>query len=142
MIPALSWRRPNAGRRPMFRRPGLDGPVQKRSEESHSSARQPRARSESFGPVFLFTHMFGFLKKILSPGGGLPAPGKLAVAELARRLAVSEQELRGVAIEYRTFTLPKRTGGTRTIAAPADPLKAMQRKILRRLLGRLRAHPC
>src|SRR5439155_7805779 len=30
----------------------------------------------------------------------------------------------------------------RTITAPAEPLKNMQRRILLRLLARLRAHPC
>lgn len=61
--------------------------------------------------------------------------------ELARRLGMTEAELLAVRPEYREFTIPKRSGGTRRILAPADDLKALQRRILRRLLARLRAHP-
>lgn len=86
--------------------------------------------------------MFEFLKKLFSGAGGLPEPGRLDVRELSRRLAVSEVQLRGVPISYRTFSIRKRTGGERVIAVPGDALKAMQKRILRRLLGRLRAHPC
>jgi retron-type reverse transcriptase len=63
------------------------------------------------------------------------------VAELARRLGVSVQELRSVEPVYRPFTIPKRSGGTRQILAPDERLKALQRRILRRLLRRLRCHP-
>src|SRR5262245_33599426 len=63
------------------------------------------------------------------------------VGELARRLGLSEEELRALEPVYRPFTLPKRTGGTRHILAPEDRLKAVQRRILRRVLRRLRCHP-
>jgi retron-type reverse transcriptase len=105
--------------------------------------------------------MLNFLKKLLieqlfpeqaggaagsaSPGSKpspMPAAGRLDVVELARRLGVTPDELRSVPIAYRQFQVSKRRGGTRTILAPADPLKAMQRRILRRLLRRLKAHPC
>jgi hypothetical protein len=62
-------------------------------------------------------------------------------AELARRLGLSEVELRAVEPVYRPFTIPKRSGGTRQLLAPDDRLKAVQRRILRRLLRRLRCHP-
>src|SRR2546426_7773151 len=63
------------------------------------------------------------------------------VEELARRLGMSVEELRAVEPSYREFTIPKRLGGTRRILAPNDELKALQRRILHRLLSRLRCHP-
>jgi len=42
---------------------------------------------------------------------------------------------------YRPFRLPKRRGGTRQILAPSLETKHLQRRILRRLLGKLRVHP-
>ena len=61
--------------------------------------------------------------------------------ELARRLEIEKRELRRFRPQYRDFTIPKRSGGTRRILAPEDDLKELQRRILRRLLNRLRAHP-
>jgi hypothetical protein len=43
--------------------------------------------------------------------------------------------------DYGKFSLPKRTGGVRTIEAPSPKLKALQRAILQRLLNPLPAHP-
>jgi hypothetical protein len=63
------------------------------------------------------------------------------VDELARRLDSDLQELRHFQPKYREFTIPKRSGGSRRILAPDDPTKQLQRKVLRRLLARLRAHP-
>ncbi len=64
------------------------------------------------------------------------------IEELARRLEVGADELQGVTPAYRKLTIPKRTGGSRRIHAPEPSLKKLQRRILRRVLGRLRAHPC
>ena len=44
--------------------------------------------------------------------------------------------------DYRRFTIPKRRGGTRAIEAPGDKLKALQRRVLWRLLEPLRLRPC
>jgi len=74
-------------------------------------------------------------QRILGPGKGL------GVAELARRLGVSETALRNITPAYREFTVPKRAGGARRICAPEDDLKKLQRRIARRLLARLRSHP-
>lgn len=63
------------------------------------------------------------------------------VAELARRLDVSEEALRALQPSYRDFTVPKKKAGQRYISAPSPELKEMQRRILRRVLGRLRTHP-
>ncbi len=65
----------------------------------------------------------------------------LDVAELAHRLAMSEAELAAVRVEYRAFSIPKRGGGARRILAPSPELKSVQRRILRRVLALLVAHP-
>lgn len=70
-------------------------------------------------------------------------------ADLARWLALPEADLRAWldprpawarGYEYRSFTRPKRRGGVRTIDAPNDKLKALQRRILQRLLNPLKLH--
>ena len=65
----------------------------------------------------------------------------LPVSELARRLDLPESRLRAFAPRYRTAEIPKRGGGRRTLHVPDDATKALQRRILKRLLRRLRAHP-
>lgn len=42
---------------------------------------------------------------------------------------------------YRCYSLPKQSGGTRVIHAPAAPVKAAQRAVLRAYLAPLGAHP-
>lgn len=49
---------------------------------------------------------------------------------------------RGAAHEYKTYTIPKRTGGTRTIHHPSKKLKALQRWLLAYVIERLPVHPC
>ena len=61
--------------------------------------------------------------------------------ELAARLKLSVEELKAVKPSYHEFTIAKRSGGRRKIAAPDPELKALQRRILRRLLARLPVHP-
>jgi len=75
-----------------------------------------------------------FLKRLF--GGAA-----LGVDELARRVGVPEENLRNADLSYRTFTIPKRAGGSRTISVPNPSLKSLQRRILRRLLARLKCHP-
>lgn len=62
------------------------------------------------------------------------------LGDLARRLGIPPEELRSFRPTYTTFTIPKRSGGVRTITAPEPSTKAVQRRILRRLLARLPAH--
>ena len=71
------------------------------------------------------------------------------VADLAKWLDTLEAELRewlgsrpmwALGYEYARFTIPKRRGGERTIEAPNDKLKALQRRILHRLLNPLPVH--
>lgn len=61
--------------------------------------------------------------------------------ELCDWLGVEKRELTETPRDYRRFTIPKRSGGERVIFAPNDRLKKLQRRILRRLLTRLQAHP-
>jgi hypothetical protein len=82
-----------------------------------------------------------FLTRLLTGAAKQPPPGTLAVADLARRLGMEEEKLRQVEPAYQEFLISKRSGGTRTILAPAPPLKAVQRCVLRRLLRRLKCHP-
>jgi RNA-directed DNA polymerase len=67
--------------------------------------------------------------------------GPRGVAALAKWLGMTEGELRTVPITYTRFKVPKRSGGTRTLAAPNPQLKAVQRRLLRRVLRKLAAHP-
>lgn len=74
-------------------------------------------------------------------GKGKPEPEpRFGVEELSKRLDVPAAELRASKAEYRVFTIQKRSGGVRRILAPVPGLKALQRKILRRLLARMAAH--
>ena len=63
------------------------------------------------------------------------------IGELSRRLDLSAETLESFQPTYHEFTIPKRSGGLRTITAPDKELKQLQRTILRRLLARLRRHP-
>jgi retron-type reverse transcriptase len=77
-----------------------------------------------------------FIRKVFGS-----ADAGLGVPELARRLGIPEESLRSVEVSYLQFTIPKRSGGKRTIQSPNRELKLIQRLILHRLLKRIRAHP-
>jgi RNA-directed DNA polymerase len=71
------------------------------------------------------------------------------VADLTKWLDVPQAELREwltgrpmwtLGYEYTRFTIPKRRGGERTIEAPSDKLKALQRRVVHRLLNPLPMH--
>ena len=79
----------------------------------------------------------GLLSRLFGRGAG----GGHGVDELARRLGMDLDALRAVPVAYRRFQIPKRSGGSRTIHAPEDALKHLQRRIDRRLLARLSVHP-
>jgi len=82
--------------------------------------------------------LFGFLKSL----AGSPPPDRgRGPEEVAKSLGMTLAAVRGVPVGYQTFTIPKRSGGTRTISAPNPPLKALQRKVLRKILGGFKAHP-
>lgn len=87
--------------------------------------------------------MFGFLKRLF--GGAEPsieAPSRFSIVDLAARLRMDVGDLRSVRISYAILEIPKRTGGRRRISAPVASLKKLQQRILRRVLERLRSHPC
>jgi hypothetical protein len=92
--------------------------------------------------------LFDFLKRLIQPADeGTAAiernrktPG-LPLSELARRLKITEDELRQIQPVYHEFAIPKRSGGQRRIFAPSPELKTIQRRVLRRILSRLKCHP-
>ena len=82
-------------------------------------------------------------------------PREAALLELAIKLTPEEMGSLWVAVAwcrrgapagclldhtYRRYSLPKQSGGTRTIQAPAAPVKAAQRAVLRAYLAPLGAH--
>lgn len=75
---------------------------------------------------------FGWLAKLVDPGHD--------IGELARRMGVDARQLTSLTPSYRTFKVPKRSGGERIIDAPDEKLKQMQRLILRRVLAGLKVH--
>ena len=78
--------------------------------------------------------LFRWISRRLDPGHNLE--------ELASRLKVKPSELQSLKPNYRSFFIKKRAGGLRTIEAPDDQLKRMQRLILRRVLSGLKTHRC
>ncbi len=101
---------------------------------------------------------FDFIKRVLQPADegivqsesaaneGKQAKSRkshprFSLGELARRLKLTEEELRHIEPEYIEFTIPKRSGGQRQIYAPHATLYAAQRQILRKILDRPKAHP-
>lgn len=73
-------------------------------------------------------------------------PAERSLRDLGKWLATPEQELRewlgntpmwARGYGYSRFTIPKRRGGVRSIEAPDDKLKTLQRLILQRLLNPL-----
>ncbi len=65
----------------------------------------------------------------------------LGLKTLAVRLGMPIEVLHGARIRYAEVRIPKRRGGTRTLLIPNDETKEIQRRILRRVLAKLRAHP-
>lgn len=78
-------------------------------------------------------HPWQWLRTLLGRG--------LSVDELARRLEVSRDDLVFWQPTYRETFIPKKKGGARRLLIPDPALKALQRRILGRLLARLRVHP-
>ncbi len=98
----------------------------------------------SRSPGGTFKHIMGLFKSLVRL-----FQRERTVTQLAKWLDVPEVELRewlgrapmwARGYEYDRFTIPKRRGGTRTISAPNEKLKALQRRILYRLLNPLPMH--
>lgn len=62
-------------------------------------------------------------------------------AELARRLGLTLDELTYLEPHYKEVHIPKKRGGSRRLHVPEPDLKHVQRRVLRRALRGLRAHP-
>ena len=75
------------------------------------------------------------------PGRPRRVVRRLDLMDLSRRLSMPATDMQMVPVGYNEFTIPKRRGRKRTILAPQPKLKALQRRILCRVLGRLRVHP-
>lgn len=76
----------------------------------------------------------------LAAGSGEAAVELKDLRELARRLGLDLAAIQATAIEYQQFTIPKASGGTRVISAPSKELKALQHRIINRLLKKLPVH--
>ena len=86
----------------------------------------------------------GFFSKLF--GGKTSEPDEnakpaLDLPELAKRLSTPIDVLKAIPITYHEIRIPKRDGSLRILQAPDEPLKKIQRTILRLLLAKLAAHP-
>jgi RNA-directed DNA polymerase len=79
------------------------------------------------------------------PLASSPSPNPRAhtrgLAEVAQWIQMPYEQVIDVPTAYNRFSIPKRGGGVRQIDAPNDMLKDIQRRILRRILAGLQAHP-
>lgn len=82
----------------------------------------------------------GLFKKISGLFGGGGGGSGRSLDDLAARMGMSAPAIAAVRVDYRTFAIPKNSGGNRTISSPAPELKRVQKLILKRVLGRLPAH--
>lgn len=75
-----------------------------------------------------------------------PAPHKpkwrtpRTLEQLAKRLNIPIDKLRAHAPTYTTLTIPKKSGGTRTLHVPDPATKRLQRTLLRAVLNRAKSH--
>jgi RNA-directed DNA polymerase len=65
----------------------------------------------------------------------------MSLDALAARLGTTADELRRAEPAYRRVRIPKKRGGFRNLDIPDDATKALQRRLLRRVLVGLSAHP-
>lgn len=72
---------------------------------------------------------------------GHESPTRFGMDELAKRSGLAVLELRAAQPTYRRVAVPKRSGGTRELLVPDDATKALQRRLLRRVLARIPVHP-
>ncbi len=101
-------------------------------------SKQGRADATSVRHFFSARSAVGWFNRLL--GTLLPNRGGRSVDELAERLGLSVEALQAFQPAYREAFIPKRSGGQRRLLVPDQQTKAFQRILLRRVLGRLRAH--
>ncbi len=98
--------------------------------------------------VATMTVVASVLRVVLSRSSGITPgesfrPDRYDLNNLMTRLGMTEEDVRNfTAPVYREVRIPKRTGGTRLLEIPDRQTLALQRRILRRLLTRLKAHQC
>src|SRR3989442_273634 len=125
----------------MFRQPGHNGPARESVKDFLRQVLEQGGTDTADRVRFFFERKAMGLWNALKGIFNLLVKGRgHGVEELARRLAKTVDELRAFQPIYREFVIPKRAGGTRRILAPENELKALQRCILHRLLGRLKCH--
>jgi hypothetical protein len=72
---------------------------------------------------------------------GALSPTRYGITALAARIGSTVEELRAAQPTYRRVAVPKRSGGTRVLFVPDAATKALQRRLLRSVIGRARVHP-
>ena len=80
-------------------------------------------------------------RRTARPTAGADSPTRFDIHDLARRTGLTLEELRAAQPAYRRVTVPKRSGGERLLLVPDDATKALQRRLLRRVLARVPVHP-
>lgn len=70
-----------------------------------------------------------------------PQASSLTLMDLVARVGVPEELLQGHSGNYREVRIPKNNGGTRRLEVPDEATRELQRKILKRLLAAVNAHP-
>ena len=114
--------------------------IRRKLRFTHAAERE--ARSQDLRACFfdrIGCSLFGLMLRRLLSILGLRRRRKLD--ELAKLLGLSSQQLVDFTPRYRAATIPKRSGGKRILHIPDGPTKALQRKLLRRVLAKLAAHP-
>lgn len=64
------------------------------------------------------------------------------IDQLVSRIETNWNELRSFEPAYSTALIAKRRGGTRRLSIPDRQTKQLQRRILKKLLAKLKTHPC
>lgn len=82
----------------------------------------------------------GWFSKLFTGQPPPPASNKRGVDELARRMGADAATLGAIEPHYFEQSIPKRSGGRRTLQVPSPELMAVQRTLLRKVLGRLQPH--
>lgn len=84
----------------------------------------------------------GYVERLMSRD----LPPIFDFSHLCYILGVSNEELAALIFSpqsfYRTFTIPKRSGGQREITAPYPSMKSVQRWILSNILSKVKPHGC
>jgi RNA-directed DNA polymerase len=67
---------------------------------------------------------------------------KVLAFQTGLRETLVHRIMTSASVRYKTYHIPKRTGGFRQISQPAREVKALQRALIEILLSKLPVHPC